>query len=774
MRQVERSGCKDCPFKAHRTVGFRGYPGAELMIVGESPGVSELRKGYPFVDDAPSGGVLWRTLSPLGITPDDIFATNALACHPGKKDPSVISRACKACNGRLLHEVNTAPRKVILALGNAAMWSLTGNYALKITQDRGRLIPSPLASIGIIPAIHPAALLRGVGSYRQFKEDLAYAVELINGGRQKKPIEPNITMLHSVEDVVAVCNVLSTHDYLACDLETTGLNRRTDTIIAMGIANSPEEVYCIPGALVHHTRDLLEASKPRWIWHNGKFDTGFLHQAGLPGTVHEDTLLLSYALDENPGIHDLESVSSDVLGSPDYKHLTEEYKEKDGSFSNMPFDLLCKYRLAPDVTYTLQLFNKLRPRVKSNKHLEKLYTETLIPASGLLEYVEGNGFYVNQGQVAIVKAELETEVLSGLNILQKIAGYAINPNSPKQIAQLLYDELRLPKRRGRGTGKDILEKLPRHPAVIALQNYRIKHKRLSTYITGKRQGVETQLENDGRVYTTFLIHGTLTGRLASRSPNLMNIPREPSMRNMFTAAPGHTLLEFDLNQAELRSLAQLSGDPELLGIYNSTNRSLHNEVAEDFFGPNYTSEEKMRAKAVNFGIVYGREAPSLAEEFDITVREAQSYIDSWFSRFPEAEKFIKMCRGAPRRNQTLITCFGRKKRPGIVTRENLKDKMNESANFPHQSIASDINLRGAILVRPQLETLAYTARIINLVHDSIIVEAVHEPTHIAIIKSIVIPTIELVAPSIGLTRVPFKVECKQGESWGELEEQKAA
>ncbi len=769
LKGVERSGCKECPFKAHRTVGSRGNANARLMLVGESPGVSELRKGIPFVDDAPSGSVLWQTLKPLGIEPDDVFTTNALACHPpGKKDQSKLAQGCRACNSRLLNEVDLAPRDVILALGNAAMWALTNNYNLKITQDRGKLIPSDFARHGIIPVLHPAALLRGTGSYRQFREDLTYAVELVNGGEPKVPIEPTICIHTNAEDVRAISDVLVKFPYISADLETTGLNRRTNSILALGVAVKPEEVHVIPPSLIEHARKLLEHPHPRWIWHSGKFDAGFLHEVGLPCKVDEDTLLLSYALDENPGIHDLESCASDVLGAPDYKYLTDPYKEKDGSFSNMPFDLLCKYRLAPDVSYTLQLFHKLRARVKANKHLEKLYTKTLIPASELLEWVESNGIHINQKQVAVVKEKLTAEVNSGELKLQELAGYAINPRSPAQIAKLLYDELHLPKRHGRSTGKDVLKKLPKHAVVVALQDYRIKHKRLSTYITGKKQGVEANLEADGRVHTTYLIHGTPTGRLASRAPNLQNIPREASIRNIFVAAPGYILLEPDLNQAEIRSLAQLSGDPELLAIYNSTDRSLHNEVAEDLFGPNYTPEEKMRAKAVNFGIMYGREAPSLAEEYDISRAEAQSYIDAWFARFPQAHAFIKRCRAAPRNNQTLITCFGNKKRPGLVTQVNLKDRQNEAANFPHQSIASHINLTAAVRCKPKLIELG--VKIINLVHDSILIEARNNPVLIEQVKSIVIPIMEGVAPSMGLTRVPFKVGVKQGFSWGELKE----
>jgi DNA polymerase-1 len=348
--------------------------------------------------------------------------------------------------------------------------------------------------------------------------------------------------------------------------------------------------------------------------------------------------------------------------------------------------------------------------------------------------------------------------------VERIIGRPINLNSPDQVAKLLFDDMNLkPKRRGdRSTAKEILEKLPQGRIVKAIQRFRKASKAYSTYVVGIYKVVDPET---GRVYATFKIHGTRTGRLSSAEPNLQNIPRESLLRGMFVARPGHKLIEVDLNQAELRSLACASNDPALIEIYTSTDRSIHDELAEYLFGKDFDHEDKMKAKMVNFGIVYGREGPSIAEQFGIPVREGWRMVRGWFERFPTAHKFIKACRRCPRQNKTITTVFGRKKRHRIVAKSNLKTLQNEAANFPHQSIVSDITLLAAIRLRPILQAIG--VEIVNLIHDSILIECPDNPAIIDAAKKLCIGVMESIAPEWGLTRVPFKADGKIGDRWGE-------
>jgi len=267
-----------------------------------------------------------------------------------------------------------------------------------------------------------------------------------------------------------------------------------------------------------------------------------------------------------------------------------------------------------------------------------------------------------------------------------------------------------------------------------------------------------------------------------RKPNLQNIPRSPFIRACFIPRPGYIFLEIDLNQAELRSLAELSGDEYLCKLFNDNTRNLHDEMSEFLF-PGWSSrkstwqgkEDRMRAKAVNFGIPYGREAASVAFEFNVPLPRAQSWIDGWFRRAPTAKDFIMRCRKAALRGQTITTCFGRKKRHWLVTRENMKDLMNEASNFPHQVIARAIKDHNGMAL--QLDTYPHRvdrqlpefgAGIVNLVHDSLLLECPNDRATVKEVARIACENAVQVPRQWGLKKVPFLADAKVGTNWGNM------
>jgi len=325
---------------------------------------------------------------------------------------------------------------------------------------------------------------------------------------------------------------------------------------------------------------------------------------------------------------------------------------------------------------------------------------------------------------------------------------------------MLYTKLGLRPARGFewNTRQDTLETMPPHPIISALLKLRKVEKELSTYV----YGVRDRIQSDGRIHSTFLIHGTVTGRLSSRNPNLQNVPREGGTRQVYGAPEGRILVEVDLSQAELRVLAHLSKDDFLVGCYRE-GRKLHHEVAVTMYGEGYSEYQYIRAKAVNFGIAYGRGGPSLAQEFDIPISEGDEMVNAWFRRAPKAHKYILWCRQQPLLNKALVSPFGRRRRFGLVTKENLHEVQNEASNFPMQSTASDITLTAAIEMEPDLPP---DVLIVNLVHDSILFEC---PNDLDIIRETIrvakahlrrVP--EVVFQSI----VPFESDAKIGFAWG--------
>jgi DNA polymerase-1 len=534
----------------------------------------------------------------------------------------------------------------------------------------------------------------------------------------------------------------------------------------------------------------LESADINWCWHNGKFDIKFLRVAGVRARVSDDTMLMSYALDENGGVHDLETVSCDVLGAPDYKYMIQPYlPNKQASYELVPPKILAAYQ-AIDTSNTAQIRSIYRERVQRDPALDKLYVDTLIPASEMLAQVEHNGICTDPERIdenEVYFADMKADIGAQIN---EMIGYSINAGSPKQVSHLLYRRMRLPNKRKGSTDEKALKWLQErteHPIFALILKHRKAVKMAGTYVKGLRVHVDPITQ---RIHATFLIHGTRTGRLACRNPNLQNPPRGPQIRGTFVAAEGYELVEVDLSQAELRSLAALSDDPALcevflsggsphkdLSIYLSSVGSYepdweerYAKYSKDPENPLWlpAKEEYTKSKNVNFGIMYGITAFGLMGEINDTKEVAQEMLDGWSTRYHVAQEFIDKCRATPLKNQIITTCFGRKKRVGIVSRQNLNFLQNEAANFPHQSIASDITLTAAIRTEPTLRS--WGVRIVNLIHDSILMEVPITPQNETRGRAIrlVGDAMTQVPIDYGITRVPFLTEAEVGHRWGSL------
>jgi DNA polymerase-1 len=561
----------------------------------------------------------------------------------------------------------------------------------------------------------------------------------------------------------------------------------------------------------------------RFLWHNGQFDIKWFWHNGIPeARVDEDTILLSYSLDENGGIHGLEQVSSDWLNSPNWKAVIDSYlPKKDSSYELVPRDILHKY-MAYDIGNTRADYDILRPRVAADPYLEKLYTRTLIPATNFLAKVESNGIFVDVERLRENQQWYDAEVKKAAAPIHELgkqfpgSKYTEKlPGSWQQIQRLLYDDLKIkPYKNKKSTDQKTLEQLPSHPAIAALRRHRKVAKERGTYVTSlanfrdKKTGeynvfIPGHLLPDGKVHSSLALFKTRTGRLASSDPNVQNVPRNPQIRGQYVASPGKRFIECDLNQAELRVLATISGDPELCRIYLTAGMSLHDEVRASIWGypkdwsdkllSDYLykfrltqetrydengkdlllAEQKMRAKNVNFGTVYGITAAGLAEQCDCSVQEAQEMLNAWFKKFKLAGNYIQACKNAPLHGRTLITAFGRKKRPGIVSAELAQGIQNEFANFPEQSPASDITLHSGIELEPVLRE-QYDTRIVNLIHDALLLECPDDDNVAREVAALTCKTMSEVPKKWGFKKIPFLAEAKQGYRWGSLKDLKLA
>lgn len=748
---------------------------ADIAVVGEAPGIQEIVRKKPFV--GPSGQLLDKAMQATGLPErGKVYITNALRCKPPQKKPN-IKTAIKTCRPRLVEELQKVNPKIVMVLGNIAMHAIMDDFDLKITREQGRALTSPLLpGTTIIPIIHPAAILRAPGDYKLFYSAMSYVARLYAGD---KPMDPGKTQWEVIDneiDVKRMIKTLSTKEVVSADIETTGLKSRRDKILVVGIAYEKNKVFVVPADML--TPEIFTIPDLLWVWHNGKFDSHFCRRRGLPVLVHHDTMLLSYCLNEHSGVHDLEQVSSRAIGAAPYKHkANKQVKGKKDGFASLDVETLFE-RVAEDADFTLQSFHELYAKVKANPHLLKMYNKLMIPGSAFLRRVERNGMYVYKPLLQEIKKEYQEhldEIMDKiLDVAQpywdpeqykadlgmKSAPDVFNPGSTYQVAWLLFDVLGLkpPRRKKRSTDKEVLEYLQgQHPIIDLMLEHRSVVKELSTYIIG----VEKHIADDDRVHTTYKLHGTVTGRLSSSEPNVQNQPkRKPKVRNIFQAPPGKKFLEVDYKGAELRVLAHVSGDKGLTRCFVE-GRDLHTEVAEALDTP------RIRAKAVNFGIAYGRTEYSFAEEFGVSVAEARTYLEDWFKRFPQAAEYMAKCCEDVRVGKALVTPFGRHRRFGLITQENIGKLENEARNFVIQSVASDLTLISGMRAEKPLQELGI--KIVNLVHDSILMEC---PDDMEVInKAIKIVTdIMTTVPKEELnTEVPFDVEFSLGVEWGKLE-----
>lgn len=846
--------CAGCPFQS-LCVAPKGPEDSPFVIVGESPGTNEIRANAPFVGE--SGKLLDMVLEQAGLKSLGIepYFVNALSCYPPPSAKGLgstkMQEATKACQSRLIAEIVKHPRKVILSLGAAASWSLTNDFGLKITQERGRVLSSPYAEHGIVLAVHPAFLMRQGGGLPFWKRDLAQAVKLLRGETLGTWTEPTWSLIQTPSEIIDLMQECWNAPYVTNDLETDQLHwfqipNHPDPmcrgrILCSGITfGDGNHVHIIPEDVFYANVPLMRRmySKGRWNFHNALFDATWLaapqHQIHVD--VADDTMLMSYARNENRGFHDLDQVAQSRIGAPRHKDMLKKYlPNKQASFRNVPLPELYKYA-SFDLSKQHKIYPVLKEEVDSCPHSKKLYHGLLMRAIPELVQLRLRGVKVNVDKVRANEIAMQRridELDAQINeYALKHIGAPINVGSPMQLAHLLYDKMLLKIPGTRSTDEDTIIQLQRrydHPIFNIILNRRELAKAKGTYVTNlliSKRGKKIfpglgHIKPDGRVYPDFKLHGTTTGRLAGSDPNLLNQPRGPQIRGQYEAEPGNLFVEVDENQAELRSLATMSGDTKLLEIYTENKISIHDVTTTSFYGskadmlnstlvmekaasqlqfygvdedepwhcedcndhvPANTrhicaqrvyKEAKMRGKAVNFGIVYGREAYSLAMEFNISVHEAQRWIDTWMETYPGAAKFIRWCRSRPLERRDLVTMFGRRKRHGVVSREALKAIQNEAANFPHQSTASDIMLEAVIECGPVLRQKYKCFPWLEL-YDAIYYEAPIIESTVKESIEFVQNTIVAIPPKYGITRIPFIADAKIGFDWGHMHDWKGS
>ena len=491
----------------------------------------------------------------------------------------------------------------------------------------------------------------------------------------------------------------------------------------------------LPLALVlERLRPWLEDPSAAKVGQHLKYDEHVLqnHGIALAGIAH-DTLLESYVLEAHRR-HDLGSLAERWLG-----RATVSYESVAGkgasqiSFDQVSVEVAAHYA-AEDAEVTLQLHQHLWPKLQAEPRLAALYQTIELPVARVLQRIERHGVLVDCVMLARQGEELAVKILQLERHAHELAGQPFNLGSPKQLGELLFDQLKLPvvKKTAGGapsTDEEVLEKLALDfPLPRAVLDWRSLSKLKSTYVDKLPRMVNPRT---GRVHTSYAQAVAVTGRLASSDPNLQNIPIRTAegrrIREAFIAPPEWSIVSADYSQIELRIMAHLSEDEALLRAFNE-GQDVHRATAAEVFGTTpegVTSEQRRYAKVINFGLIYGMTAFGLAQNLGIGRDAAKAWIDRYFDRYPGVARYMDTTRARAKRDGFVETVFGRRLwLPEIKSPNGPRRAGAERAaiNAPMQGTAADLIKLAMVSVQNVIDQEGRQSRLIMQVHDELVLE----------------------------------------------------
>ena len=572
----------------------------------------------------------------------------------------------------------------------------------------------------------------------------------------------------------------------AFDTETTSLSAQQAELVGVSFACDQGQAAYVPvghrymGApdqlpletVLAALKPLLEdPAKPK-IGQNLKYDMSVLANYGveLKGTLF-DTMLASYVIDSVGSRHDMDSLSLAHLG-----HQPVSFTEVAGKGkAQLTFDQVDieqgGHYAAEDADITLRLHHCLLPKLLQNPGLHRVYTEIEMPLMPVLSRIEDAGVLIDDTLLLTQSQELAANMDRVESRAHELAGGAFNLASPKQIQAILYDQMGLPVLRktpkgAPSTAEDALQELAaEHDLPKLILEHRSLGKLKSTYTDKLPLMINPRT---GRVHTSYHQAVAATGRLSSSDPNLQNIPIRTSegrrIREAFIAPKGRSILAADYSQIELRIMAHLSSDEALLKAFNQ-DLDIHRATASEIFDialADVSSEQRRYAKAVNFGLIYGMSAFGLARQLNVERKEAQSYIDQYFARYPGVKAYMDQTREAAREQGFVETVFGRRLYlPDIHSKNhNVRQYAERTAiNAPMQGSAADIIKLAMIEVDRWAASRADVVTMIMQVHDELVFE-VNEDQVDAVQQAVC-----EIMQGVAKLQVPLLVDAAHADNW---------
>ncbi len=781
--------CSQCPYRDRPKVPPEGDPStAKYVLIGEAPAYDEVRKGRPFIGK--TGRLLMAFLQRMGIQREECYLTNALKCSlpKGKRGYENALAVCRHNLAEELKQIN--PDAQIAIMGGIAKEAIWPYDKAGMLASRGW---RRLGNRWVYLMVHPAFYNYNPDEAPMFLTDLkrlkrgkleAPSVAPVIIGSYKELVDLLYLMARIPRDE---------RDFVAFDLETDQVDFQRDRILCMSISFEYGTAYIIPDSLLYEDGNIFYTGnwtkqvrerflddlryytgkylRPdektvrllyqlfaipgyRWVGHNAKFDLRFLiGQLGVDNAhVDFDTIVAHYTLDERKGGHALKPLADDYFDSGDYEaELFEYISKKSARYSRVPRHVLYQYN-AMDTELTLRLAYALERDLKRKGLYERPFMFPMMEALPMLLNAELEGMAIDwSGLDKMEKEEIEPELDRLRTKLREISGHPdLNPLSSQKVNNIVYDELKFPiiEVRTRAAGKRIKARSSQQAVmdgwakmyergeldvseiawsfIETLREYRHVRKMQGSYVRKWRRYRGT----DSRVHTSFLLRGTVTGRLSAKDPPMQTIPSKITEKwglmvsGAHIARPGYKLLYADYSQAELMVAACLAQDQFMLQAFRKEGADYHSEVALAAYGPNYTKDDRQACKRLTFGWLYGGNVYEIAMnalQFEGPV--AERFAKEWDELFKTTVEWRANQAKLMLRQGYIESPFGRRRRQLLLTRENVGKAQRIAMNAPIQSTVSDLNLISATrLYRRYIDDPE--VNVILLIHDSIVMEVI--------------------------------------------------
>lgn len=801
-------GCTDCSLAADgldNCITAEGNENATLLVLTRLPLGPRNR------------AELHEYLQGAGIDPKAVAITSVTKCSSFKSDASKADM--QACRKHLEAEIDVIKPSWVLALGSEALLMATGRAG--IMKYRGQIFDfKGRPDVKVVATISPSMVFRNPGLRGGFVADLSYINRLSKGEKSSDALVPKrVRSTMTKQGLQMLADELKVCEGYAFDIETTGFDefKPEAKIISLSLSTwrkgdtGPRECWVVP--LYHPESPWKKVWKKvlkslarflrmpkRRVAHNGKFDLRWLRHFGARFSLTFDTMLAAHLLNENRP-KSLESLSRELLG-------VEPWKIDNTTLIDQPWKRVARYN-GMDTWNTAGIYFVLKGHLHEQTRLETLMKRMSVPASEVFTDIERRGIWVDvpimDERAHITKTELKA-IEDGL--MEWVPDKSEWPDGIKEVnfnasnfsRWWIFEWLEMPvgargKAGAPSMAEGIISKLAlEHPHKVL--NLLLDRVKWSKYDTAFFSAYQEQVDEQDRIHTTFKLTGTVTGRLSSgkgdqdkvtgrvqnRGVNLQQVPRDAFVRGIFGAAPGWAFIECDYSQVELRVAAFLANETTMKYLYQ-TGKDIHMTMAMRMTGkPEHlvTKEERKKAKAVNFGFLYGmgwlKFISTAWENYGVVVteQEAKAFRKAFFDEFPLLQKWHNKQRMMAHKYGRVESPIGRVRHlPDINSSDHkvVAEAERQAINSPVQSFASDMAVMALVLIDKELKRRGLRARSVGTVHDAINFECPEEELEE------VVPLIKYYMENVPLEEwfgvhldIPIIGDCKIGRRWGGADE----